>query len=348
MAEDQENLPAWTFVVLRVVSSVFATAFGILLGWYIGELAFQLVAKIYPADKIGSSWGTGVAAAVALWKASTGCIEPARGAWRYITLKDDKFDHFQAMISVATISFGLTLAILSGSNILHSPQPVQPKTAEAPATVELVYVVSHSAKEAPSFLFSPTLIFKSASLTKPDMPVNLDLDAPISQSDFLENSVSLSSEQMESASRLIARMANCIYDGADELLELIVLGFANDLPIRNSRKQKRPDSDRLNTAVANFRGEAVYEALKKAISEKFSNLSEELVVRWNPWSSYSEMMFERDKVFRNIDFAFSPEIDHRSAVIVVSKPGTCPSLIAPNSADGVDTEAQRITNKDRL
>jgi hypothetical protein len=131
---------------------------------------------------------------------------------------------------------------------------------------------------------------------------------------------------------------DCTYPGADQPLELLVRGFANDLPILDGQRAGRKDSNQLNLALANLRGEALYSALRDVSEKEFPQLSKELLIRLQRWQSWDEMRFARDnEVFRNLQIAVSPEIDHRSAVLVVEKPGKCPSLVSP-SATPVQTD----------
>lgn len=321
---------------LRTASSLLAMALGVGLGGWVALLAHSWITDSFPAENVGAAWGTGVAAATALWKAFTDTVDSLRGALRYATRNEDKFDHVKAIFNLATISFGIVLGLLG--LIKGFPDKKDPEKPE----VQLVYVVSYQGKEAPSFLVSPTLVFASARLRDPDTSDRSAASSSIEPSDFSSESVSLSPKQIESAANLVSKLArDCTHEGAEDPLELVVYGFANDLPIVNKQKANRKDSDILNMAVANFRGKALYTALTSAASRDFPQLSEELVIRWTPWRSLSKMRSVRDnKVFRNIQITVSPAIDHRSAVLVVTKPGTCPSLISPDVQSTSGSDAQ--------
>lgn len=305
--------------ILKGSTAVVAILLGIYLGYWVAALAFSWLSS--SAKEVGKLWGSGVAAVVALWKAAADTIDTLRGAIRYSRGTDKSFDHLKALSNVATTSFGVALGYLTLASSATGPG-VSP--------VELVYVVSHQGKEAPSFLMAPTLVFASARLRDPNMKDYSDPKDEITRGLFEDRGVSLSPSQIESATKLVKNITECTFDGAKETIELKVCGFANDLPIVDGTKANRKDSDRLNLAVANFRGESLFRALRTFVSTILPELKDEIVIQWVPWVSLSEMKYERDnRVFRNFQISVSSEIDHRSAVIVVLKAGRCPNLITP-------------------
>lgn len=319
MDENHTKLPRQKVLPKRLLSVLVAVVLGGRLGWWIGLVTLQLITKFYPPDKMGAIWGTGVAAAVTIWKAFTDTVDLARSGWDYFFRQNAKFDHVKAMLNFATITFGLVLGYKTYVDVID---PKIPSTSNT----EFVYVVTQQAKEAPRFLVHRALMFAIAGLHNADMPIHA-VPNTVKKEEFRKDSVSLSERKINSIKDLILKLAqDCIKDGTNNPLELTVYGFANDQSVLDGQKQKRKDSDVLNTAIANFRGEAVYEALKTVmISKEFSKLSEELNVKWDPWNNFGEMREVRDhKIFNNVQIELDPTSDHRSAVIVVSKPGNCP------------------------
>ncbi|MBI1981113.1 MAG: hypothetical protein HYS63_06115 [Methylocystis sp.] len=212
-----------------------------------------------------------------------------------------------------------------------SPSPTGLATGAAasrPGTdIEFVYVVAHQAKEAPTFLASPSLVFKAARLQNPDMPLVSDASA-VRREDFIDGAVSLSEKQSKAVEKLASGL---VRECAP--LRLLVRGFASYQPIQDGDHGERKDSEALNLAEANFRGEAVKNALKDSVAKNFADRADAVSIEAVHWSSHNQMVHARDsEVFRNVEIGLSPEIDHRSAVIVVEKPGDCPKIVSPPPA----------------
>jgi hypothetical protein len=306
--------------VLKRLSSLVAIALGGLFGYWVAGIVFGWLSCSYSAQGMGSAWGSGVAAAIVIWKSATSATETVISAWWYIRQRNAYFDHTKALLGIATIAFGIVLGIRTFVPGVKQRVPLR----------ELVYVVWHQGRVTPPFTVAPSLLFNSAGLRDPDIEPFSDA-TEITPDVFVDGSVSLTNGQVESICGLASKLATeYISDSADDTLSLKVYGFANDRPIPDGTMLRRQDSDILNLAIANLRGQSLYEACTTSFAGSFPELREKVTIDWKAWESLREMQYCRDnEVFPNTHIAPSALIDHRSAVLVVSSPGTRPQLDSP-------------------
>lgn len=308
--------------VLKRFSSLLAIALGGYFGYWVARIVV-LWLSCSSAQEMGTLWGSIVAAVIAIWKSAISVTETVISAWWYIRQRNAHFNHTKALFGVATIVFGIVLGI----------RTFFPGVKEQDASPEFVYVVWHQERVVPPFIVAPSLLFNSAGLRDPDIGPFSDA-TEIRPDLFVDGSVSLTNGQLKSISGLASKLATeCISDSADDTLSLKVYGFANDRPIPDGNMLRRQDSDILNLAIANLRGESLYKALSKAFVDSFPDLRDEVSIHWKRWDSLDSMRVFRNKLFLNMQIAPSPLIDYRSSIIVVSSRGTCPQLDFPRVGD---------------
>jgi hypothetical protein len=300
---------------------VFACVLGIGLGVSTASLVATHLWASLPAEKVGVISFTGIAAATAIWKALSDTIELGRTAktgWR-----GNKFDHLKALLTLATTLFGVMLPIFA----ISKAPPIY-KQGLLDDLRDVVYVVSYNAYDIPSLLLDPALIYKSAQLTEPDTQFEPNESTERIRAAFKPGSVDLIPAQVDIAKQRLKQLADrCAYKGAGQPLEIQIYGFSNDLPIVDSNKNPRKDSDQLNLLVANERGRSLHATLAAAAIELYPSLKDELRLDWQPWESREQMRAFRDeRGFRNFHISGSSQIDQRSAIMVVKTPGGCPVL----------------------
>lgn len=301
-------------LIPAVLGALGAAVFAV---WIMGEISEAL-----PDLKKGAIYGTAASAAIFLHRQILSFFSLLKNWLGFLTQKAEqtlaetlrKTVSFSHGILEKTFSTAFPIALLLVVHAMEDPPE------EAAEHIEFVHVFPLGAEAVqqtandPYIVPFPHLIFKPGALVDRTIETITAPDDVRDPNTFNPESMELSEGQLHNLREYVRDLPDACSATADNPVTIEVIGLSNDLHFLGAAGEVRTDSDHLNTALANFRGQSVQREIDRMIADL--ELKNIVLTDLKNWTSFEQMQEERDtSIFAEVSFTLSPVSDFRSTVL---------------------------------
>ncbi len=325
----------------RAIASLYASVLGAALA---GCLIWMLVDRFkdQPSFARGAAYGGlsglilfGLRHAELVWKQIVAIFNYIADNSSASDIKSERIKGraFQVKAGVASFFISapifLTILILSHSNSEQFNQ--------APSPTEFIYVWAIEKSEPvlnPTYtLHAPYLVFKPGALSQQGWENHAGSWKEVDSGWFEDLSLQLSEQQRNHLkSHLLSLQRSC--RTFNQPINVETWGFASESPFLDRERNRRPDSEQLNLAIANLRARSVASTIDELVSA-FELREPKFEISAVEWKNITEMQQYRDEeFFQKLSISFSPHTDHRSVALRLGMHRGC-QIVSSDRGDQV-------------